>query len=71
MKNALTAAFGMLVAFFVGMSFGQSERSKAIDTAHKRGAHEALYKRPVSEALELVCAGLWVGEQNKKHQEKK
>ena len=30
------------------------------------GRHTALNTNPVSEELELVCAGLWVGEQNKK-----
>ena len=41
-----------------------------IDHAYHRGYVEAtraaLQTDPPSEALELVCAGLWVGEQNKK-----
>jgi hypothetical protein len=41
-----------------------------IDTAHaegfKVGMNYALKTNPPSEQLELVCAGLWVGEQNKK-----
>ena len=30
------------------------------------GRRTALHTTPVSEELELVCAGLWVGEQAKK-----
>jgi hypothetical protein len=30
------------------------------------GRRTALHTSPVSEELELVCAGLWVGEQTKK-----
>jgi hypothetical protein len=41
-----------------------------IDKAHaegfKVGMNYALKTNPPSEQLELVCAGLWVGEQNKK-----
>ena len=31
---------------------------------------EMLRTNPPSEELELVCAGLWIGEQNKKYWEK-
>ena len=45
-----------------------------IDKAHaegfKLGMHYALKSSPPSEELELVCAGLWVGEQNKKYHAK-
>lgn len=34
------------------------------------GRRTALHTSPVSEELELVCAGLWVGEQAKKAQNK-
>ena len=34
------------------------------------GRRTALHTTPVSEELELVCAGLWVGEQAKKAQNK-
>jgi hypothetical protein len=34
------------------------------------GAKKALYARPVSDELELVCAGLWIGEQNRIAQER-
>lgn len=35
-------------------------------TGYARGHRDALAVDPVSEELEMVCAGLWVGEQNKK-----
>lgn len=43
---------------------------RRIDQSHaegfKLGMHYALKTNPPSEELEMVCAGLWVGEQNKK-----
>jgi len=41
-----------------------------IDHGIKQGKREALSLNPVSEDLEMICAGLWVGEQNKKYREK-
>ena len=45
-----------------------------IDHGKKEGRNmalkEALHTNPPSEELEMVCAGLWIGEQNKKHHEK-
>lgn len=40
--------------------------SHALDKAYARGKAEALRTNPVSEELEMTCAGLWVGEQAKK-----
>lgn len=41
-----------------------------VERAHKEGfklgMHYALKTNPPSEELEMTCAGLWVGEQNKK-----
>ena len=34
------------------------------------GRRTALHTSPVSEELEMVCAGLWVGEQAKKQYKK-
>jgi hypothetical protein len=34
------------------------------------GRRTALHTSPVSEELEMVCAGLWVGDQTKKAQAK-
>jgi hypothetical protein len=36
----------------------------------KEGYRNALYARPVSDDLELVCVGLWMNEQNKIHGER-
>jgi hypothetical protein len=45
-----------------------------VDTAHAEGfstgMRYALKVDPPSEQLEMTCAGLWVGEQNKKYFEK-
>ena len=46
----------------------------ALDRQYNRGFAEgrgmALKTNPPSEELEMVCAGLWVGEQNKKMDKK-
>jgi len=46
----------------------------AMERSYKRGFAEgrgiALNTNPPSEELEMVCAGLWVGQQNKKYWEK-
>ena len=46
----------------------------ALDRQYNRGFAEgrgmALKTNPPSEELELVCAGLWIGEQNKKQWKK-
>jgi hypothetical protein len=48
--------------------------SHELDVRYERGLAEgrrtALHTNPVSEELEMVCAGLWVGEQAKKAQAK-
>ena len=45
-----------------------------IENAHregfKLGMTYALKSNPPSEELEMVCAGLWVGEQNKRQYQK-
>jgi len=45
-----------------------------IDRAHaegfKVGMHYALKSNPPSQELEAVCAGLWIGEQNRKYWKK-
>ena len=37
---------------------------------YKTAQKQALKTNPPSEELEMVCAGLWVGEQNKKYKDK-
>lgn len=36
------------------------------NAGYRAGVANALDTNPPSEELELVCAGLWVGQQNKK-----
>jgi hypothetical protein len=57
----------ILVALFIGAKAGSMDGyKKGLDQGYK----DALYKRPVSEDLEMVCAGLWVGQENAKYIEK-
>ena len=53
----------VLIFFIVGMEHGKALGSlKAIqeyDRGYNTGWKEALYKRPVSDELEMVCLGLW------------
>jgi len=37
---------------------------------YQQGYKDALYKRPVSEELDMVCAGLWVGQEDLKYQQR-
>ena len=47
-----------LVGYYAGVEDGE-----------KRALEVAYNTNPVSEKLELVCAGLWVGQQNRKYVE--
>ena len=53
-EGALWATM-LLITLLIGIHHGE-----------KQGIKKALNTNPVSEELELTCAGLWVGEQNKK-----
>jgi hypothetical protein len=55
---SLTTA-GFLVGRLVGLQMGI-----------ERGESQAINVRHPSERLEMACAGLWIGEQNKKYFEK-
>jgi len=60
----LFALFALIVFFlWVGWSSGY-------DNGLKDGCKKALKINPPSEAMEVACAALWVGEQNKKYQSK-
>lgn len=52
------------VASIVLLVMHRMEQRYQEGVAH--GVKTALNTNPVSEELEMVCAGLWVGEQNKK-----
>jgi hypothetical protein len=53
----------MAVFFLIGMAHGKDLGNlKAIeeyDRGFANGWKDALYKRPVSDELEMVCLGLW------------
>ena len=59
----------ILISALLGVMYFMIE--SAIERSYKRGFAEgrgiALKTNPPSEELELTCAGLWVGEQNKKY----
>jgi hypothetical protein len=52
-----------ILGFYIGNHLGIAE-------GKIQGAKEALKTNPVSEELEITCAALWVGDQNKKAVEK-
>ena len=61
----LFALFALIVFFlWVGWSSGYKN---GLEDGHKN----ALKINPPSDAIELACAALWVGKQNKKYQENK
>jgi hypothetical protein len=53
----------MAVFFLIGMAHGKDLGNlKAIEEYERgfnQGWKDALYKRPVSDELEMVCLGLW------------
>ena len=52
----------MLIVLVIGLNAGKIEAKKQADTAYQQGYKDALYKRPASDDLELVCAGLWLSQ---------
>ena len=60
----------MLVVLVIGLNAGKIEAKKQADVAYQQGYKDALYKRPASNDLEMVCAGLWVGQENAKYQKR-
>ena len=61
MKYAL---IGLLVAILVVLI--ESRLNDQYQLGYQEGVKTALKTNPPSEELEMACAGLWVGEQNKK-----
>ena len=62
----------ILLGAIIGLAYFLFDN--ALDRQYNRGFAEgrgtALKTNPPSEELELVCAGLWIGEQNKKADKK-
>jgi len=71
MKDILAGALvGMITALFVNWYHESSRAADFIEiyeTGLADGKKKALYDRPPSEDLELVCAGLWAAEQTQKY----
>lgn len=57
----------MLIVLVIGLNAGETKAKNQADAAYKQGYKDALYKRPVSDDLEMVCAGIWVGRENEKY----
>ena len=48
----------------------QNKFDDKYQAGYAAGIKDSLKTNPPSQELEMVCAGLWVGEQNKKYWEK-
>lgn len=48
--------------FILGKNSTLFEVKRAEVTAYQQGYKDALYKRPASDDLEAVCAGLWLSQ---------
>lgn len=65
MKTLLVVMTVAIIYLLIQNKFDDKYQSGYAD-----GLKEALKTNPPSQELEMVCAGLWVGEQNKKYWEK-
>lgn len=65
MKTLLVIMTVVIIYLLIQNKFDDKYQSGYAD-----GLKEALKTNPPSQELEMVCAGLWVGEQNKKYWEK-
>ena len=45
-----------------GTSLGDAKAIAEYELGYDAGYKDALYQRPVSEALEMVCLGLWLAQ---------
>jgi hypothetical protein len=62
---------GAFLAAILGILISTRPTSKDIwDDGYKVGMKAALKTNPPSDELEMTCAGLWVGEQNKQKYQK-
>ena len=59
----------ILVIAILGLLYVMLQKSyeRQYQAGFREGRATALKTNPPSEELEMVCAGLWVGEQNKKY----
>ena len=66
MKIVLIGALAGVFYFLINGAF-----ERQYQAGFREGKTTALKTNPPSEDLEVVCAGLWVGEQNKKFMERR
>lgn len=60
----------VLLGFIMGHTHGTYAGMEAgIEAGMEAGAKAAINPRNPSEELEMACAGLWIGEQNRKYLE--
>lgn len=65
MKYIFVLILSMIMALWIPHRMEQKYQEGVLE-----GRRTALHTVPISEELEMVCAGLWVGEQNKKYYQK-
>ena len=51
----------LLIGFHHGKNLGELHAIMEYELGYEAGRKDALYQRPVSEELEMVCLGLWMG----------
>ena len=56
---ALLMLIFLLIGVAHGKSLGELKAAQELERGYNLGWKDALYKRPVSDELEMVCLGLW------------
>jgi hypothetical protein len=51
----------LMLGIWHGNSLGEAKAIVEYELGYEAGKRDALYSRPVSEELEMVCVGLWMG----------
>ncbi len=51
----------LMLGIWHGNSLGEAKAVVEYELGYEAGKRDALYSRPVSEELEMVCVGLWMG----------
>ena len=51
----------LMLGIWHGKSLGDAKAILEYEVGYDAGWKDALYQRPVSNELEMVCLGLWVG----------
>jgi hydrogenase/urease accessory protein HupE len=51
----------LMLGIWHGNSLGEAKAILEYELGYEAGKKDALYARPVSEELEMVCVGLWIG----------